>query len=1046
MRIGSPDEQAAPSAVPARRRGWLFAAGAIGAIGAALWFLRAPLADNIVEDQLDSRGVRASYRIEAIGPRTQTLTDVVIGDPARPDLIARRVEVDLGWRWSGPVVSAIRADGVRLHGRWVDGRVSLGEVDKLLPPPTDEPFAFPDIAVSLDDVRARLVTPWGDFGARLDGSGLLRQNFRGKIAVVTDKLAAASCGTGKATAFGDIRIESGRPRFMGPVRVEQLICTNGARVARADVAVETRLTEDFRQWSGKLDLAVLGAGVRGGRVERIGGTMDFAGNAAAAKADFALAGTTARIDDAIIGTLNLNGNAVVGPQPGGQAKLTFADARLPARYHSALRQTGLDAGPLTPILQQILGSAAGAANGVLTGEAQLALVNQSGTRRLDVIAPQLRSASGAQVSGDARSRVSILFAETGPLALIDGRWRLAGGGLPGADMTLLRRRDGSLTGRATFAPVTAGTARLAVSPVTITGDRTGAMRLATKVALSGPVAGGRVDGLTMALTGTLRANGDFALAGGCQPVTLERAVLGGFQLGRNALQLCAAPGAPLLAYRAGRLTGEVRVANPVIAGRSGANPVQLRAARLRYALATGALRIDDLTAAIGTGDAATNFSAAAIRGQASGAAFAGQVDGARGEIGTIPLLMSKIAGDWRWADGALTLNGGLEVSDTAVPPRFYPLVSRDAALRFADGRITATAAFAELVKDAPVGRAVIAHDFASAAGSADLIVDGLRFTQGFQPRDLSPLTLGVIANARATVGGRGQVRWTADGVTSNGSFTTAGSDFAAAFGSVSGATTTINFDDLIGLHTPPGQRISVDQINPGFPVLGGLIDYQLLDANRIRIEGGRWPFAGGELRLKPTTLDFDVSAVRRLEFELSGVDAAVFLSELGFQNINASGVFDGILPVEFSGLGGRIVGGRLVARPGGGEVAYVGELTNRDLGIFANYAFNTLKSLSYDDMVIGLNGDLDGEMLTDVKIIGLGQGAGADRNIITRQIEKLPIVFNVRVNAPFRQLISSAKSLYDPTVLIDQNLFALIEAQRKAATPVVQPPESEPVQ
>ncbi len=321
----------------------------------------------------------------------------------------------------------------------------------------------------------------------------------------------------------------------------------------------------------------------------------------------------------------------------------------------------------------------------------------------------------------------------------------------------------------------------------------------------------------------------------------------------------------------------------------------------------------------------------------------------------------------------------------------------------------------------------------------------MRFNENFQPDQLTPLALGIIANTRGTLAGRGRIDWNADGVTSSGTFTTAGSDFAAAFGSVRGASTTIVFDDLLGFRTRPGQRASIDEINPGIPVIGGLIDYQLLDANKIQIEGGRWPFAGGELTLKPTTIDFDVNAVRRLEFELHGVDAGVFLTEFGFDNINAKGVFDGVLPVEFSGLGGRIVDGRLVARSGGGEVAYIGELTNYNLGVFANYAFNMLKSLAYEEMTITLNGDLDGEMLTDVKIVGLKQGSTAERNIITRQLEKLPIVFNVKINAPFRQLIGSARSLYDPSVLIDQNRDALIEAQRAAEGTSVQPPESEPV-
>ena len=58
-------------------------------------------------------------------------------------------------------------------------------------------------------------------------------------------------------------------------------------------------------------------------------------------------------------------------------------------------------------------------------------------------------------------------------------------------------------------------------------------------------------------------------------------------------------------------------------------------------------------------------------------------------------------------------------------------------------------------------------------------------------------------------------------------------------------------------------------------------------------------------------------------------------------------------------------------------------------------------------------------------------------------------MFNVKVTGPFRQLVTSAKGLYDPTVWIEQNLTQLIQ-QQEAATAgqpnPVQPPESEPVQ
>lgn len=1042
----APEDMTAP-ARRRRARASLIVSGAMLLLVGGIWLLRTPIADNIVSDQLQQRGVKAEYRVISIGPRTQVLADVVIGDPQRPDLIARRVEVDVGWTWSGPAISGLRADGVRLFGRWQDDRLSLGEVDKLLPAPSEEAFTLPELYVALSDARARIDTPWGVIGASVDGAGPLRQNFRGQVALVSDRLAVAGCQTGRVSLFGALRTDFGRPSFVGPVRGANLDCAAvGVRMARLDAQVEAALAADLKSWTGQYDLRARGGAAAGAALAEATATGGFRGTSAATKVGFDVTGRDGRYGELRFGGVTLAGSVDAGAELGGEAKLTFSRAQLPPQWREQVARSAatLKASPLGPVADQLARSAAGALTS-LAGEADLELVGRARTRRIEIIAPQLRSSSGVRLSGDATSRLSILLGGKQPLFLVDGRWRMGGGGLPEARVQMRRSADGRLAGLASLSPLVAGNARLALTPVRIDGDPNGRLRLVTTASLSGPLAGGRVDGLTMRLDGQVQPNGDFALAGGCQRVALAGASLAGMTLAQNSVQLCGAHGQPLLAYRGGRLSGDLALVAPQLRGRTGESALLVQAERLQYGLATGRLTLDALAVMVGEGASATNFTAASITGTMADGALSGLFAGAAGEIGEIPLDMTEIAGDWAWRGGALTLNGGLVVSDQQTSPRFAPLISRDASLTFADGRIAATANFAERSTNTPVGRADIAHLFENGTGSADLLIMSMRFSETFQPDQLSPLALGVIANTQGTLAGRGRIDWNGDGVTSSGTFTTAGSDFAAAFGSVSGASTTIVFDDLLAVHTPPGQRISFDEINPGIPVVGGLIDYQLLDAQKIRIEGGRWPFAGGELILAPTIIDFDVNAVRRFEFELRGVDAAVFLTEFGFDNLSAKGVFDGVLPVEFSGLGGRVVDGRLVARSGGGEVAYVGELTNYNLGVFANFAFNMLKSLSYDEMTIVLNGDLDGEMLTDVKIVGLGQGEGAKRNIITRQIEKLPIIFNVKINAPFRQLIGSARSLYDPSVLIDQNRDALIEAQRAAEGPSVQPAESEPV-
>ena len=61
-----------------------------------------------------------------------------------------------------------------------------------------------------------------------------------------------------------------------------------------------------------------------------------------------------------------------------------------------------------------------------------------------------------------------------------------------------------------------------------------------------------------------------------------------------------------------------------------------------------------------------------------------------------------------------------------------------------------------------------------------------------------------------------------------------------------------------------------------------------------------------------------------------------------------------------------------------------------------------------------MNGPLAGEMVTDVRFAGISQGAGAKSNFLVRRLQKLPFVFNIRIKAPFRGLLDSAQTFYDP--------------------------------
>ena len=326
-----------------------------------------------------------------------------------------------------------------------------------------------------------------------------------------------------------------------------------------------------------------------------------------------------------------------------------------------------------------------------------------------------------------------------------------------------------------------------------------------------------------------------------------------------------------------------------------------------------------------------------------------------------------------------------------------------------------------------VTRVDLAHNLNDGSGYADLAVDGITFDENFQPLALTARALGVVANVVGTVTGTGRIDWNDVGVTSTGRFSSDALDLAAAFGPVKGASGTVVFTDLLGLTTAPNQRIKVAAINPGIEINDGEIGFALRTGEVLSLTDARWPFLGGTLEMRPLDITIGAEETRTYLLVIEGLEAARFIERMELNNLSANGTFDGTIPIIFDAKGnGRLENGVLKSRAPGGNLAYVGDLSYEDMGVFANYAFQALRDLSYDQMDIGMNGPLTGELVTQVRFEGIGQGESAQSNFITRRIAELPIELRINIRAPFYQLMSTTRSLYDPSAVRDPRSLGLL--------------------
>ena len=1021
-----------------------------------LWIERTPIATSYIDDTLKAANVPASYKLTEVGFRTQRIENIRIGDPAHPDLTADWAEIRLGVGLGGVSVKAIDAAGVRLHGKLIDGKLSLGAIDRLLPKGESKaPFALPDIAVTARAMHIDVATPLGLINAQLDGQGGLKGGFRGRALIASDALASGSCAIRTPRATLDIAIDNGMPRLSGPVTAALIDC-GGNRVTAPHIDLDARGDADLAHWRGAavVQQGALTAG--DASAARIGGRIQFDASARLVSGGGNLFADGARYGGSRSGRLRFDGSYRYAPDSGkgtlvgdlAADKLMLDPAAASALAAQLASAQATPIGPVAAAWGQALQRAARDAN----AKARVSLSIAPGGGGLWVEQIDASSASGAHliVRGQGGQGLGVSWPQMA--GMTNAKAELGGGGLPDLRADLRQARIGAaINGTVTIAPYSVGNARLQLAPVAFTADPAGGTRITTRVTMDGPLADGRVEGLALPLSVHLNRHGVLAVNNSCVPLSFARLAVAGTNLGSTTLPLCPIDGAMFGRSASGGFYGGARIAGLRLRGRVGEQPLSLQAQALTVAVRQPGFALDKLAVRIGDPAQPTRLDVDRIEGKVDSRGIGGRFTAANGKIGPVPLLLSQGSGDWRLDGGVLKLKAALRVDDAeTASPRFLQLAAPDVDLTLNGGYITASATLVEPRSGRAITTVEIRHSLQSGRGDANLDVKGLRFSKALQPERITPLTQGIIANVEGEVAGQGRIVWAGGNVTSTGAFRTEGINFAAAFGPVTGLKGQIVFTDLLGMVTAPDQTVTIAEANPGVAVTNGVVRYRVLPDFKLAVADGTWPFAGGTLTLEPTVIDMGQPVARMMTFRIDGLDAGAFLQQLEFKNIAVTGKFDGVLPIIFDAQGGRIENGQLRVRPGGGTLSYVGDVTNANLGKYARLAFDALKSMHYDRLTIDLNGSLDGEIVSKVHFDGTNdspKNATKGQGLLGRFIApltRLPFRFNITITAPFRGLVNSAQTFVDPSIVL-RNVQVAPQAP-PPANPLPDPPRPIPIQ
>lgn len=1038
----APDDEVQPLAAERvrKRRWWLIAPALLLGLVALAWLARERIADDFIAGQLESMGVPATYRIESIGTDRQVIKDVVIGDPARPDMTIARVEVETVTGWGLPGVGRITLVRPRLFGTLRDGKFSFGSLDPLIFTDSQEPAALPALDIALIDGRARIESDFGPIGIKAEGAGALPDGFKGMVAAVAPRIAGGGCRGEGLSLYGKLSTRSGKARFTGPLRSTALACS-GLALGPSGIEADIVADPHFDGAEGTLGIRAGRLAAGENRLAGTDGTVHFVWRQAALTAHYDLAGRQIATPQAALAALAAKGVVRTGGEAGrievegdvggsGLAMGSGLDASL-----AALALSGKDT-LLAPLLSQVRTALARESRG--SRFAGQFVLRQTG-EVISLVVPQGRVTGGSGQPLLALSRLQMSLAGgSGPR--LSGNFQTGGAGMPRITGRVERVPGGRLVTRMALAAYRAGDASVAMPELMLVQAPDGALGFAGEARISGALPGGSARNLAMPVEGNWSGRGGLALWRKCTPVRFESLRLANLTLGQRSLTLCPPRNGAIVRNGAGGLRIAAGAPSLALAGSLGETPIRLTSGPVGFAW-PGTMAASAMDVLLGPPGSESRFGIANLQARL-GSDAAGSFSGSEVRLAAVPLDLTEAAGQWRFADGRLTISeGSFRVLDREPVARFQPLTARDGSLTLQDNRIEAVALLREPESDREIVAVDMRHDLATASGQALLHVAGIRFDGKLQPDTLSRLALGVIANAEGAVAGQGRIDWNGDRVTSSGRFSSDTFDFAAAFGPVKGVSGTVEFTDLLGMVTAPDQRLRIASINPGIEANDGELSFEMRDGDLLLVNGASWPFLDGKLRLEPTRMVLGASEVRRYTLTIEGLDAARFLERLELGNLSASGLFDGTLPLIFDENGGRIEGGLLIARPPGGNVSYIGQLTYKDLSPMGNFAFDALKSIDYKHMKIEMDGALEGEIVTKVAFDGLSQGAAARQNFLTRQVSKLPIRFTVNLRAPFFRLVSSFKSLYDPAMITDPRLLGLVGADGRPRT--IQPPVSE---
>ncbi|MGB0748901.1 MAG: intermembrane phospholipid transport protein YdbH family protein, partial [Magnetospiraceae bacterium] len=174
----------------------------------------------------------------------------------------------------------------------------------------------------------------------------------------------------------------------------------------------------------------------------------------------------------------------------------------------------------------------------------------------------------------------------------------------------------------------------------------------------------------------------------------------------------------------------------------------------------------------------------------------------------------------------------------------------------------------------------------------------------------------------------------------------------------SGVNGKITLSSLWPLATPKGQKITIDEVDVGLPLTDGHVIFQAGRNASFTLEQARLGLFSGDVTVSDISFA-PGKPIPPINLRVTGVDLAQLLALVESQEVEGTGLLDGILPLTVKDGDIAITDGRLVAREEG-TFRYVPPAAGPNEA--TDMVADALSDLRYNQLTMTVNGTAGGDM------------------------------------------------------------------------------------